>query len=296
MLRQKVHHASEYQYRRKIVRGSGSELIVVSQSGETHDVIESMRCHKKYYGRVLGITNNNSSTIQRESSNDCGLCISPEISVAATKTFTMSCLRLLELACSSDRKHKRSFAELLAGGEVEELFTKTLALEHDIIQKAKMYSHCKNFLFLGRQYNYAIAREAALKLKEVSYIHAEGMPAAEMKHGPLALVDENTPSLFILTDQGLSLGPILTNIREVASRGGPVIVVTDEYCKNDILRLDFHVDIIVIPSFENMDSPIKNAIHSLLANYVLQLFAYHMAKELGVNPDRPRNLSKTVTV
>ncbi len=292
-----VEHSSEYQYRNVFPHSHNSWLIAVTQSGETHDTIEAIVTHKPSYSKTFAITNEPLSTVG-QMCNDLTmkLCENPERSVAATKTFTMSCLRLLELACSCHSKYRGQFTAIVDGWETQYLFEKAFDMKSRMKDLAYKYSHCKNFLFLGRQYNYAIAREAALKLKEVSYIHAEGLPAAEMKHGPIALVDENTPSLFIITDQELSQGSIISNLLQIASRGGPVIVICDEQSKGGISKLNVNIDMIIIPSFNIVDNPIKIAIHSLLANFVLQIFAFHMAMALGVNPDRPRNLAKTIVV
>ncbi len=283
-----VDYASEFRYRNPIV-GVGDVVILISQSGETADTLAALRIAKERGALVLGICNVVGSTIARET--DCGMYThaGPEIGVASTKAFTAQVIMLymLALALSKGRTLSRneitlSLKELAA---TPDKATRILELESQIKAIAGRFKDAKNFLYLGRGYNFPVALEGALKLKEISYIHAEGYPAAEMKHGPIALIDEDMPVIIIATRDN-TYAKILSNIEEVRSRKGRVIAIANEG-DEDIKRLA--EEVIYIPQASAPITP-------LLAVIPLQLLAYHIATLRGCNVDRPRNLAKSVTV
>ncbi len=283
-----VEYASEFRYRSPIIE-PGTICLVVSQSGETIDTLEAMREAKRKGAKVLGITNVVGSTIARES--ECGVYIhaGPEIGVASTKAFTSQVTILVLLTILLGRRNyissetgMRVLQELQAlPGKIQRILDKS----DEILRIAEAYQEHSNFLFLGRGYNYPIALEGALKLKEISYIHAEGYPAAEMKHGPIALIDANMPVVVLSTHDG-SYEKIKGNVQEVRARHGKIISVVTEG-DEEIAQLSDHV--ITIPPTLNMLTP-------LLTVIPLQLLAYHMAVLRGEDVDQPRNLAKAVTV
>jgi glucosamine--fructose-6-phosphate aminotransferase (isomerizing) len=283
-----VEYASEFRYRSPIIE-PGTVCLVISQSGETIDTLEAMREAKRKGAKVLGITNVVGSTIARES--ECGVYIhaGPEIGVASTKAFTsqVTILALLTILLGrrnyiSSETGMRVLQELQAlPGKIQRILDKS----NEILRIAEVYQEHSNFLFLGRGYNYPIALEGALKLKEISYIHAEGYPAAEMKHGPIALIDANMPVVVLSTHDG-SYEKIKGNVQEVRARHGKIISVVTEG-DEEIAQLSDHI--ITIPSTLNMLTP-------LLTVIPLQLLAYHMAVLRGEDVDQPRNLAKAVTV
>ncbi len=283
-----VEYASEFRYRSPIIE-PGTLCLVISQSGETIDTLEAMREAKRKGAKVLGITNVVGSTIARES--ECGVYIhaGPEIGVASTKAFTsqVTILALLTLLLgrrtliSADRG-----TQILK--ELEEIPGKVQqVLDHsEAIRKiAEVYAGHKNCLYLGRGVNFPIALEGALKLKEISYIHAEGYPAAEMKHGPIALIDPEMPVVVIAIKDG-SYEKIVGNVQEVRARDGKIIAIVTEG-DQEIAALSDHV--ITIPATTNFWTP-------LLSVIPLQLLAYHIAVIRGEDVDQPRNLAKAVTV
>jgi len=283
-----VDYASEFRYRNPIV-GVGDVVILISQSGETADTLAALRIAKERGALVLGICNVVGSTIARET--DCGMYThaGPEIGVASTKAFTAQVIMLymLALALSKGRTLSRneitlSLKELAA---TPDKVIRILELDNQIKAIAGRFKDAKNFLYLGRGYNFPVALEGALKLKEISYIHAEGYPAAEMKHGPIALIDEDMPVIIIATRDN-TYAKILSNIEEVRSRKGRVIAIANEG-DEDIKRLA--EEVIYIPQASAPITP-------LLAVIPLQLLAYHIATLRGCNVDRPRNLAKSVTV
>ena len=283
-----VEYASEFRYRRTIIDNE-TIIIAISQSGETADTLAAIKKAKQKGGLTLGICNVVGSSITRIT--DCGVFThaGPEIGVASTKAFTAQVTVLTMLALLLGRKKgmskqqgmKLSTALANVGKDV-----KTILSDTKVIEKiAWEYEKVDNFLYLGRGVNFPVALEGALKLKEISYIHAEGYPAAEMKHGPIALIDEKMPVLFILPhDQ--TYEKVLSNIQEVQARKGRIIILTDKKSK-ELEKLSDHI--IEIPQSHSRVFPI-------LATIPLQLLAYHLAVIRGGDVDMPRNLAKSVTV
>ncbi|MCU0959594.1 MAG: glutamine--fructose-6-phosphate transaminase (isomerizing) [Pirellulaceae bacterium] len=283
-----VEYASELRYRNPPV-DHGALLFAITQSGETADTLAALREMKRKGHPTLAICNVVGSTIAQEANGGIYLHAGPEIGVASTKAYTCQCLALTLLALYFGRLHHLSYT---AGREVidairalPERVRDALQANDQVRQIAGKYCHFSNFLYLGRQFNFPTALEGALKLKEISYIHAEGYPAAEMKHGPIALVDKDTPSVFIMP-HGFVYDKVMANLEEVKARGGPVIAI--------VAQEDRHVesladDVIRIPHVEDYLQP-------LVAIIPLQLLAYHIAVLRGCDVDKPRNLAKSVTV
>jgi glucosamine--fructose-6-phosphate aminotransferase (isomerizing) len=284
-----VEYASEYRYRPRL-HLPGTLAIAISQSGETADTLEAMRAARAAGCRVVGVVNTVGSTIARESDGGIYLHAGPEIGVASTKAFTSQITALLLLGLYLGRQRGvmsveqgRDFATEL--GNLPDLVTRTLDLSSGIVDLAKNYADTRNALYLGRGVNFPVALEGALKLKEISYIHAEGYPAAEMKHGPIALIDENMPVVFVAPHDHV-YQKVLANMQEVKARGGRILALTSEG-SGDLGRL---VDQqIFVPATAPLLSPVVTAIP-------LQLLAYHIAVLRGCDVDRPRNLAKSVTV
>jgi glucosamine--fructose-6-phosphate aminotransferase (isomerizing) len=284
----KAERASELRCRNAIVR-KGMLFFAVSQSGETLDTLSAMREVQHRGGRVLGICNVVGSTIARESDGGVYIHAGPEIAVASTKAFTSQVTILFLLALMIGRMRdipvsagKRFIEELMAIPDKMNTILNRSAAIRDLAQK---YSKAKNFLFLGRGINYPVAMEGALKLKEVSYIHAEGFSSGDIKHGPIALVNEETPTLFIAV-KGETLEKVLGNMEEIKARKGRIITVTNS--PHPRIR-ELSDDLFPVPESDELLSP-------LLTVIPLQLFAYYMATILGKDVDQPRNLAKTVTV
>ncbi|HWR00427.1 MAG TPA: glutamine--fructose-6-phosphate transaminase (isomerizing) [Chlorobaculum sp.] len=283
-----VDYASEFRYRNPIV-SSDDVVIVISQSGETADTLAALRLAKEKGAMVLGICNVVGSTIARETL--CGIYThaGPEVGVASTKAFTAQVIVLFMLAMALSKGRTISHDEIrLNLRELMEVPEKVFQIleQNDVIREiAVKLKDASNALYLGRGYNFPVALEGALKLKEISYIHAEGYPAAEMKHGPIALIDEDMPVIFIATRDN-TYTKILSNIEEVRSRKGKVIAIASEGDR-EVSRLADHV--IYIPQASSPVLP-------LLTVIPLQLLAYHIATLRGCNVDRPRNLAKSVTV
>jgi glutamine---fructose-6-phosphate transaminase (isomerizing) len=281
-------YASEFRYRNPIVE-EGTVLVAISQSGETADTLAALREGKEKGALCLGVVNVVGSTIARETDAGIYLHAGPEIGVASTKAFTCQCVVLTLLSVFLGRRKFMSQAqceEVINGlCAIPEQMTKVLEQSDNVKQIAQRFCERENWLFLGRGYHYPIALEGALKLKEISYIHAEGMPAAEMKHGPIALINEGMPVVFVAT-QGLQYDKVISNIEEVRARGGQVIAVATEGDKG-IRRYTDHV--IYFPHAMECLQP-------LLTVVPLQLLAYHAAVARGCNVDKPRNLAKSVTV
>ena len=281
--------ASEFRYR-NLPMTKDTLVFVLSQSGETADTLAALRESKRKGHRTLGICNNVASTIARESDGGVYMHAGPEIGVAATKSFTSQVTVLALIALLLGRIRNLSSA---AGSRIisemetlPDLIAKVLAKEEEIAKVARRYAQAKVMLFMGRQLNYPVALEGALKLKEISYIAASGYPSAELKHGVIALVNAETPSVFIAPDDAV-FHKNLSNIEEVKARGGPVIAIGTEGKGSELsLICD---DVIMIPQAPEILTPI-------LASIVLQIFAYHIAVELGCDVDKPRNLAKSVTV
>jgi glucosamine--fructose-6-phosphate aminotransferase (isomerizing) len=282
-------YASEFRYR-NLPMTKDTLVFVLSQSGETADTLAALRESKRKGHRTLGICNNVASTIARESDGGVYMHAGPEIGVAATKSFTsqVTILTLIALLLGRIRNLSSSAGTRIIT-ELEALpaqIEKVLQLEPEIAKIAKRYAHSKVMLFMGRQFNYPVAMEGALKLKEISYIAAMGYPSAELKHGVIALVNPETPSVVIAPHDAV-FHKNLSNIEEVKARGGPVIAIgTEGKGKELSLVCD---DVILIPDAPEILTPI-------LTSIVLQIFAYHIAVELGCDVDKPRNLAKSVTV
>ena len=283
-----VEYASEFRYRNPIIK-PGTLVLAISQSGETADTLAAMKEAHQKGATVLGICNGVGSSIARNSDGGVYLHAGPEIGVASTKAFSGQVLVLAMIALLLGRQRRVSFEHGMeianAITKIPELVEETLKMNGAIRAIAEKYKDAKNFLYLGRHYNYPVAMEGALKLKEISYIHAEGYPAAEMKHGPIALIDENMPVVVIAPKDAL-FDKIISNIREIKARGGKVIAVTTQDCS----PLDeFADDLIRVPTTLPMLMPILTCVP-------LQLLAYHVATLRGNNVDQPRNLAKSVTV
>lgn len=280
--------SSELRYRNTIVR-KGTLFFAVSQSGETLDTLTAMREIQNRGGRVLGICNSVGSTIARESDGGVYIHAGPEIAVASTKAFISQVSVFFLLALMLGRMRdiptsagKQYISELTA---IPDKISEILEKADELKTLANKYKHYKNILFLSRGINYPVALEGALKLKEISYIHAEGFSAGDIKHGPIALVNEETPSLFIVT-KGETFDKLLGNMEEIKARKGKVIAISNS---EDNRIKDLSDDFFLIPESHEMVSP-------LLTVIPLQLFAYYIADALGKDVDQPRNLAKTVTV
>jgi glucosamine--fructose-6-phosphate aminotransferase (isomerizing) len=284
-----VEYASEFRYRNPIIRPTDL-LFLISQSGETADTLAALREAKKKGAAVLGICNVVGSTIARESHGGVYIHAGPEIGVASTKAFTsqLVVLSLATILISRQRGTMSAEQGSMICKELLQLPDKVSSMLSDTREVEKIaeeFSSTSNFLYLGRGYNFPVALEGALKLKEISYIHAEGYPAAEMKHGPIALIDENMPVVVIATKDS-TYEKIISNIQEVKARKGKVIAIANDE-DDQIHALADHV--IRVPKTVDMLSPIINVIP-------LQLLAYYIAVRRGCNVDQPRNLAKSVTV
>ncbi len=281
-------YASEFRYRNPIIE-DGTVAIAVSQSGETADTLAALHEAKDRGALALGVINVVGSTIARETDAGVYLRVGPEIGVASTKAFTGQVAVLTLLALYLGRRRFMSAdqcAELLRHLEtIPEKIQQVLENDSKIKRVTEKYVERENWLFLGRGYNYPTALEGALKLKEISYIHAEGMPAAEMKHGPIALINDGMPAVFI-ANRGRQYDKVMSNIQEVRSRGGHVIAVATE---GDEAIKKYAEDVLYIPDIPEPLSP-------MLAVIPLQLLAYHAAVLRGHDVDKPRNLAKSVTV
>lgn len=281
-------YASEFRYRNPIIE-DGTFVIAVSQSGETADTLAAVEQAKERGATVLGIVNVVGSSIARATDAGIYLHVGPEIGVASTKAFTAQVTVMAMLALELGRR--RHISSDFAGEYVEELYAipekiEQILQQSDSIKKiAAANIDRNNWLFLGRGFNYPVALEGALKLKEISYIHAEGLPAAEMKHGPIALIVDGMPAVFIAT-KGPQYEKIMGNIAEVKARGGQAVIVATEGDK-DISRCADHL--IMVPDVPEFFQP-------LLTVIPLQLLAYHAAVLRGHDVDKPRNLAKSVTV
>ncbi|MCQ2100167.1 glucosamine--fructose-6-phosphate aminotransferase (isomerizing) [Fibrobacter sp. UWH9] len=283
-----VEYASEFRYRNPIIK-PGTLVLAISQSGETADTLAALKEAQQKGATALAICNGVGSTIARTSDGGVYLHAGPEIGVASTKAFTSQVTVLAMIALLLGRQRRLSFesgADIVkAMQELPEQVEQTLKLSDQIAGIAQKYVKANNFLYLGRHYNYPVAMEGALKLKEISYIHAEGYPAAEMKHGPIALIDENMPVVVIAPKDAL-FDKVISNVREIKARGGKVIAITTDDCH----PLDEIADhLIKVPKTISMLMPILTCIP-------LQLMAYHIAVLRGNDVDQPRNLAKSVTV
>jgi glucosamine--fructose-6-phosphate aminotransferase (isomerizing) len=284
-----VEYASEFRYRNPIIKES-DVVIAISQSGETADTLAAMELARDRQALIYGICNVIGSSIARMSHAGSYTHAGPEIGVASTKAFTAQ-ITILTLIALQIAKEKGTIStsklrEILYELEnMPQKIEQTLKLDAQIQEIAKIYKDATNFLYLGRGYNFPVALEGALKLKEISYIHAEGYPAAEMKHGPIALIDENMPVVFLATNAS-AYEKIISNIQEVKARKGKVIAVVNEG-DTHIRSLADHV--IEVPATEEVLSPLVTIVP-------LQLLSYHIAILRGCNVDQPRKLAKSVTV
>ena len=283
-----VEYASEFRYRNPIVTPN-TLVIVISQSGETADTLAAMREAKRRGARTLGIVNVVGSTIAREDDGGIYIHAGPEIGVASTKAFTSQVVALALFTLKLARKRNLSVVQ---GKEIAEAMAKLPAQVRSILDRAEEmeaiaeeFKRASNFLFLGRGYSFPTALEGALKLKEISYIHAEGYPAAEMKHGPIALIDEMMPVVFVAPHDSV-FDKVVSNMQEVKARKGKVIAITtrEEPELKKLVDYEFR-----IPETVEMLTPV-------LASIPLQLLSYYIAVKRGCNVDQPRNLAKSVTV
>jgi glutamine---fructose-6-phosphate transaminase (isomerizing) len=283
-----VEYASEFRYRNPIVTPR-TLCVVISQSGETADTLAAMREAKRRGAKTLGLVNVVGSTIAREDDGGVYLHAGPEIGVASTKAFTSQVIALLLLTLKLARRHNLSIE---GGREIAQAMERLPGQVQQILDRAKeieavadQFKDATNFLYLGRGFNFPVALEGALKLKEISYIHAEGYPAAEMKHGPIALIDADMPVVFIAPHDAV-FDKVVSNIQEVKARGGRVIALTsrDEPALKKLVDYDFRIP-------ETLD-----ILYPILTVIPLQLLAYYIAARRGLNVDQPRNLAKSVTV
>jgi glucosamine--fructose-6-phosphate aminotransferase (isomerizing) len=283
-----VEYASELRYRNPPI-DEGTLLFAITQSGETADTLAALREIKRKGHPTLAICNVVGSTIANEADGGVYLHAGPEIGVASTKAFTSQCVVLALLALYFGRLRHMSYEkglEYIAALErLPDLVAETLEADATIRAIAEKYRDASTFLYLGRQYNFPVALEGALKLKEISYIHAEGYPAAEMKHGPIALVDPSTPSVFLIPRGGV-YDKVILNLEEIKARRGPVIAIASP--EDERVR-ELADDVIEVPDAPSFLQPIVEAIP-------LQLLAYHIAVLRGCDVDKPRNLAKSVTV
>ena len=284
-----VEYASEFRYNHALI-DDNTVVIAISQSGETADTLAAIKKASNLGALTVGICNVAGSSVDRQT--DCGVhtrC-GHEIGVASTKSFTAQIvvLYLLALKFAESKKTmskislKRHLDYHDSVKKIQSLFNK----ENYIKKIAMKYKNANDFLYLGRGLNFPVALEGALKLKEISYIHAEGYPAAEMKHGPIALIDKDMPSIFI-APKDQTYGKIISNIQEIKSRKGKIIIITDS--KNDKILNKLADDLILIPKTNHY-------LFIVLTTIVLQLFAYYIAVAKKLNVDQPRNLAKSVTV
>jgi len=284
-----VEYASEFRYRNPIL-SEKDIVIAISQSGETADTLAAIQLAKSKEATILGICNVVGSSIARESHAGSYTHAGPEIGVASTKAFTaqVTILTLLALEIAKAKgtiTQSRFFQIIRELDRIPEKIEKVLGTNGQILEIARNYSHVRNFLYLGRGYNFPVALEGALKLKEISYIHAEGYPAAEMKHGPIALIDEEMPCVVIATNKG-TYEKVVSNIMEIKSRKGEIIAIVTRGDRRVREQANY---VIEIPETEELLVP-------LLATIPLQLLSYHIAILRGCDVDQPRNLAKSVTV
>ncbi|NOT34613.1 MAG: glutamine--fructose-6-phosphate transaminase (isomerizing) [Candidatus Eisenbacteria bacterium] len=283
-----VEYASEFRYRNPIV-DDGTLVLVISQSGETLDTLAAMREARRRGARALGIVNVVGSTIARESDGGVYIHAGPEIGVASTKAFTSQVTVLTLLTLALGRQRQMSLESGLALAEaldaIPAKIESILSRSDEVKHIAQQYARHGNFIYLGRGFNFPVALEGALKLKEISYIHAEGYPAAEMKHGPIALIDENMPVVFICT-RDTAYDKVMNNMMEVRARKGRIIAIATE---GDTAVQEHADHVLTVPHT-------LTSLQPLLSVIPLQLLAYHVAVLRGCDVDQPRNLAKSVTV
>lgn len=285
-----VEYASEFRYRNPIITDKDF-IIAISQSGETADTLVALEKAKGKGATIFGVVNVVGSSIARLADAGMYTHAGPEIGVASTKAFTAQVVALILFALKvaryrgtiTNERYERLVDQL---GEVPNMVEWIFATQLDKIKHiAYKYAHAKDFLYLGRGYNFPIALEGALKLKEISYIHAEGYPAAEMKHGPIALVEDTLPIVFVATKDSYH-EKIISNMQEVKAREGMLIAIISE---GDEVTTEIADDCIVVPFADEIISP-------LLSTIPLQLLSYYIGVSKGLNVDMPRNLAKSVTV
>ena len=284
-----VEYSSEFRYRDPVIY-KDDIVIAISQSGETADTLAAVELAKKQGAFIFGICNVVGSSIPRNSDSGCYTHAGPEIGVASTKAFTAQVTVLTMLALMigkekgtiSDEKYLKIISELY---HIPDKISTILKKDKEIAELAKTFTYAQNFIYLGRGYNFPVALEGALKLKEISYIHAEGYPAAEMKHGPIALISQEMPVVAIATNSS-TYDKVISNIQEIKARKGRIISIVTEG-DNTVKKLSHFA--IEVPNTEECLAP-------LLSVVPLQLLAYHIAVEKGCNVDQPRNLAKSVTV
>lgn len=284
-----VEYSSEFRYRNPVIK-SNDIVIAISQSGETADTLAAIKLAKENGAFIYGICNVVGSSIARAADTGSYLHVGPEIGVASTKAFTaqVTTLTLIALNIAEEKKtlSKERTAELVEELQrIPEKINETLQMNTRIKLYSQIFTYAKNFIYLGRGYNYPVALEGALKLKEISYIHAEGYPAAEMKHGPIALIDEEMPVVVIAPKRGM-YEKVLSNIQEVKARKGKIISIVT---KGDTTVKELSDFCLEIPDTEECFVPILSVVP-------LQLLSYHIAIAKGRNVDQPRNLAKSVTV
>lgn len=284
-----VEYSSEFRYRKPVIN-KDDLVIAISQSGETADTLAAVELAKEHGAFIFGICNVVGSSIPRNTHSGCYTHAGPEIGVASTKAFTAQVTVLTMLALMigkekgtlSEEQYLKIIGEL---ARIPEKITHLLKQDASIAEFAKTFTYAQNFIYLGRGYNFPVALEGALKLKEISYIHAEGYPAAEMKHGPIALISQEMPVVVIAPSVGM-YEKVVSNIQEIKARKGKIISIITE---GDVVVKNLSDYSITIPETEECLVP-------LLAAIPLQLFAYHIAVVKGCNVDQPRNLAKSVTV
>ncbi|MFA5404449.1 MAG: glutamine--fructose-6-phosphate transaminase (isomerizing) [Ignavibacteria bacterium] len=284
-----VEYASEFRYRRPIINPD-DVVILISQSGETADTLAALREAKKFGATTIGIVNVIGSTIAREVDAGTYVHAGAEIGVASTKAFTcqVMSLALITMMIANEKKTVPQNELIILAKELKqipELILRMVSMKEDYKKIALKFKDAKNFLYLGRGFNFPVALEGALKLKEISYIHAEGYPAAEMKHGPIALIDENMPVVFI-APQDRTYDKIISSIMEVKARSGVIIAIASEGDENINSYSDY---VLRVPKTAAIFAPIINIIP-------LQFLSYYIAAARGCNVDQPRNLAKSVTV
>ena len=285
-----VEYASEFRYRNPVIN-EHDVVIAISQSGETADTLAAVRLARSHGAFVYGICNAIGSSIPRSTDTGCYIHVGPEIGVASTKAFTgqVTVLTMLALALAKERgtiQHDEYLSMVRELHEVPDMIRRVLKLNNRIADLSRTFTYARNFLYLGRGYSYPVALEGALKLKEISYIHAEGYPAAEMKHGPIALIDSDMPVVVVATRNAM-YEKVLSNIQEVKARKGKVIAIVSEG-DDTISRIADEVIELPVTRHECLEP--------LLATIPLQLLAYHVAVCKGLDVDQPRNLAKSVTV
>lgn len=284
-----VEYASEFRYRNPVV-GEGDVVVAISQSGETADTLAAVELAKKQGAFIYGICNAIGSSIPRATNTGSYIHVGPEIGVASTKAFTgqVTVLTMLALALAEERGTiaQKDYLEIVKGlNEIPDKMREVLKLNSRIADLSRTFTYARNFLYLGRGFSYPVALEGALKLKEISYIHAEGYPAAEMKHGPIALIDSDMPVVAIATHNAM-YEKVVSNIQEIKARKGRVIALVT---RGDETISKIADEVIELPE-------VLECLEPLIATIPLQMLAYHIAVCKGKNVDQPRNLAKSVTV